>query len=418
MRAHQVRSAAAGNNQLSLAVLTFVPAVMMQISRQNDGDRKPVLFDQIADEVGKISVGIRGIARIVDPTWLRRAQDDPIAFDELCLENLEEVRLLRRVDARVERDVDSPQPPAIRQLRGKVAAALHEPPAAEKAALTEFAHEVGESVIPIVIAGNREQTGRRVPRGGGKRAAEGKSQLPAVAVAGRCRVDEISAEDDDLRRRKRVRAAPDLQFRRREQHGGRIGRVPGIADVRDEVDPGVILLRQVQSVIEAARRPGRDLGQIASVECRECLPSIDEFLADRRKPDVVAGSQQFERVQPGDRLWRLLGGSARNGRDRTLPGQHVTSGEIVEIFGGEEDSHRGPRRDRQADQHQDRVASADRVRSVANKPASPVIGEEAASGARNTRDDDLRETAEDKPQDNRCEHEQHRAEPAIAETLP
>src|SRR5687768_393464 len=145
----------------------------------------------------------------LEPCRLSRAQDDVVVWPKrapllaaLASNDAEKIRLLRRIDARVERDVDAPQPPTGRQPDGKVAAALRKEPSPHGAALTELAHKIRETVVPIMVAGNCEQIGRRSPlRRPRARTDERRPHLAAIAIARRSRIHEIAAQHHTRRRR-------------------------------------------------------------------------------------------------------------------------------------------------------------------------------------------------------------------------
>src|SRR5678810_855942 len=71
------------------------------------------------------------------------------------LQYFEKVGLLRRIDSRVERDVDPPDPPAPRQFQREVAPRLQKLPAADRTALTELTYKARQPVVPVVVAWNR-----------------------------------------------------------------------------------------------------------------------------------------------------------------------------------------------------------------------------------------------------------------------
>src|SRR5215471_13618298 len=126
MRAVQVGSAPAGGELVAVSLTPYVMRVMVQIACQIHYDGCAALADAVFEEVQvlvRVLLGPRcgGGGACVDPARRRGAQDQTIARLEGARKVIEVIDLLR-VDIGFELNIDCPQPPAVWQLEGKVAA--------------------------------------------------------------------------------------------------------------------------------------------------------------------------------------------------------------------------------------------------------------------------------------------------------
>src|SRR6185295_17018408 len=102
--------------------------------------------------------------------------DGTIARLHVPFGDVAEVLDLRRVDVGLQLPVGSDQPPPAGQLQGEVAASLPRAPAAEVAAAelrAEQSRKRGESVVPVVIPGNRKHMWRLLRVGAAERGLVG-----------------------------------------------------------------------------------------------------------------------------------------------------------------------------------------------------------------------------------------------------
>src|SRR5438876_4519142 len=126
----QESPAAAGGNLLP-AIGGLVPSVMMQIARQEYGHA--VTEDLLLEErqvVFRIVAVVRAVYVGIDPVRLCVAEDDAVTGLHLR-RNRAKVIDLRLVDVRIELNVGSDQPPAMRKLDGEVASLLSRLPSCE-----------------------------------------------------------------------------------------------------------------------------------------------------------------------------------------------------------------------------------------------------------------------------------------------
>ena len=164
-----------------------------------------------------------------------------------------EVIFLRVIDGFVEREVDTPKPPAVRQRQRKITAALLGLPSADLdtfalgeaiASRTEHAREGRETVIPVVIASDEKQlTFGGLPFLQLERGIVGFDAARAVFFDGGVGIGHVAAHDHDIAGGQHevgcfVSLIRILQRNRRLSHqiGHRVCRLEAIAKIGDKVD--------------------------------------------------------------------------------------------------------------------------------------------------------------------------------------
>ena len=193
-----------------------------------------------------------------------------------------EVAELRVVDVGVELGVERPQPAALGELDREVAAGLHGLPGADRALRAELAHEARQPVVPVVVAGQREEQRALRRREEGKRGVERRDELLLVGVPLGGGIDLIAAEDQDLAAGQSLLA--DNELIPAEQVGDRVGRLPAVAGVRGVVEP--------QRRVEPGRvKPRRRVGGLVLALVREPREEAGDDHLPRRP-------QQELRVKP------------------------------------------------------------------------------------------------------------------------
>ena len=115
-------------------------------------DRVDPLGHELALDELEVAVGVRVLD--VGPARLGRAEDQPVVALHQR-RRAAEVGDLGAVDVGVVLDVDAPQPMPVRQAEREVAAALLGLTPADPGLLPEHAHEAGQPVVPVVVAGDR-----------------------------------------------------------------------------------------------------------------------------------------------------------------------------------------------------------------------------------------------------------------------
>ena len=167
---------------------------------------------------------------------------------------LAEVLELRPVEVGVELDVGRPKPPAVGQAKDEVAATLTRPPRSNPGALGEEAREARQAVVPIVVAGNREEMRHFVLGEVRESRAVGADEAVAVRLPARTWIDLIASEDE------RAAALGDkarleLEGLSREQPGDRVGRIEALTDVGRVVEPECAILVPVRGIgVRRSRR--------------------------------------------------------------------------------------------------------------------------------------------------------------------
>ena len=164
----------------------------MQVAREGQAQRGAVADHRPLEIVEHVGCGgivvVRG-----GPGRLGRAQHN-LRSRLQSPGSLLEVIELAGVDVGAQRHVDRPQVPVVRQSQGEVAAGLGAPPAADPPTLAELLDEARQPVVPVVVAGDREQPPRiPCPR---QHRAERADQPVAVLLHGRERVCLVPAQNE------------------------------------------------------------------------------------------------------------------------------------------------------------------------------------------------------------------------------
>src|SRR5262249_58683855 len=151
---------------------------------------------------------------------LSGAEDDSVASLDLPGDFFEE-RDLRGIEIGSELHVRADEPPAVRQLQGEVASHLRKFAASQPLVTAEQARKRDETVVPVVVPGNREclRMRRLRPR---KRRLERGDQLLFVEDAARCGVNLVPAENEDSAAPSEV-AFPFRILEGQVREGGRLG---------------------------------------------------------------------------------------------------------------------------------------------------------------------------------------------------
>jgi hypothetical protein len=192
------KGAAASRRYLLQAFVRGVTAVMMQVAGQVNGDLLP--FENFL--VKKLEIVLVNLSIILlvkfgeDPVGFSGAEDDAIAFAHAASYALEEFNL-GDIDIGIQLNVNSDQPPTMRQSERKITAALTSLPAAKPTARTEQTRKRHEAVIPIVVSGNSEDMRVR-SIGSGQCRFIGFHQTLAIGFPIGDRIDLVTAENQNL----------------------------------------------------------------------------------------------------------------------------------------------------------------------------------------------------------------------------
>src|SRR5581483_5528739 len=154
------RPSSASNDELQrrlsfrrvLVLDRLISTVMVQVPSQYGAD-VPLLARLLANPRQRSVCGL-------GPVRSMQNDDDlgVVLLVHAGLDDVMEVAELARVDAIAECDVDTPDPPVVRQLDCKVASLLRAaPPAYCLALVAELMREGRKAVVPIVIASDEEQ---------------------------------------------------------------------------------------------------------------------------------------------------------------------------------------------------------------------------------------------------------------------
>ena len=138
------------------AVRLLVSTVVVQATCQVQDDLGTCGLDDLTVEVVEVRTGVLGIA-LSGGSGVGRAEDNAVPGFDLGGDLLREVAQLGLVDEGAELDVHAPEPPAMRELEGKVASALARPPSSDPVLPTEDAVKAHEAVVPVMSAGNGEE---------------------------------------------------------------------------------------------------------------------------------------------------------------------------------------------------------------------------------------------------------------------
>ena len=221
-----------------------VAAVVVKVARQQQRDLGPArgqVIQQPHQVVGQPGRAVVGVGH--HPLRLGQAEDHPLV--RLHLLAAEEPQL-GLVEVAVQLGVDAEQPGPMGQLQGEVAARLRRHPAADARAPAEHLHEALQTVVPVVVAGHRQQVGRVL----GHRPARRRWQRQLVGIDQPAQVAVVVWALDRPDRRRESAAAPGAgstashPVRRRRWSatarpgpGDRIGGIEAVAHVGDVVDP-------------------------------------------------------------------------------------------------------------------------------------------------------------------------------------
>src|SRR5262245_49483274 len=136
-----------------LAVFPFVPAIVMQVARDEDADLSPedLIFEESEVTLVVHIFVIASVHAFVNPERLRVAQDDPVGLSYIA-GHFFKVRHLWAIDVRSELDIGAQKPPTEREFQGEITALLLRPPSRKPPPGSEQAREGNETVIPIMVA--------------------------------------------------------------------------------------------------------------------------------------------------------------------------------------------------------------------------------------------------------------------------
>ena len=261
---------------------------MVHVAGEHERDLGAGRGDHLAEEVvgGVVDVGLLGR---LHPGRVRRADDDAVAGLDL-LGDLAEVRQLRVVEVGALLGVDGEQPPPLRQPQCEVAAGLGGLPPADVGALApgEDPQEGGQAVVPVVVARQGVENGRRLAVGDGRKGgAVRTAEAVLVRLAARRRIDLVAAHDQRLAARQSQPA--DLERRLGQEIGDGVRGVEAVARVGDEIEPELLALAVVVELL------GEGVLQLPLVEVRA------ELLGQR---DPGTGRGQQHRGEPRHRRAR------------------------------------------------------------------------------------------------------------------
>ena len=297
VRCRGVGPAASGGDPMPRAArgLALITRVVVLVAGQRQCDLGPCVRHQRLLDVAqglprsRLHQLRRRIGLSVGPARLRRRDDHAVAALQFVARG-PEVGELRAVDVGVELDVGRPEPPAIGEPEGEVAALLLGPPAPDPVALAEKAHEARQPVVPVVVAGDRVHV--RLVGLGDKRQGRpiGTHEPVPIGVPVRRRVDLVTAEHEQPPATGLLHAGGgrEAQRRRGEQPRHCVRRVEALTDVGGVVDPQRAVGIAIGDVGAVGGQPGLDLALVG------------EACEQPREEDLEPGPEQERRPQPVD----------------------------------------------------------------------------------------------------------------------
>ena len=314
VRGEEVGAAAPRRDPVPRAGGVLVAGVVVLVPADDDGEPGLRVLQELVLEVGQVGVRRLGMRlHAVGPARLASGEDQPVALDEQRARSAE-VGELRLVDVGVELDVDRPEPPAVGELDGEVAALLRRLPGPDPLVAAEDPHEVRQPVVPVVVAGDRVHPGR-IGVDERERGPVGPDET--VLVLGACGggVDLVAAHDEDAAALGVPGAAFALEPQRRpgEEVRDRVGRLEPVAEVGHVVEPELLVVGVLAVGLSGRRQRGLDLALVRV------------GAEHRRDADLDSGAGELDRVEPAHHRAaveaELLGSVAPRAR-RRLGGGH------------------------------------------------------------------------------------------------